>query len=55
MDKLMYYAGIGGMVASISIVTYLILPASNSPGKLVFCLGAGAVFSAITMLKRGRA
>jgi len=55
MDKLMYYAGIGGMVASISIVTYLILPASSSPGKAIACLGIGAVFSALTMLKRGRA
>ena len=55
MDKVMYYAGIGGMFASISIVTYLILPASTSPGKVVACLGIGAVFSALTMLKRGRA
>ncbi len=55
MDKAMYYAGIGGMVVSISIVTYLILPASDSPGKFLACLGIGAVFSAITMMKRGRA
>ena len=55
MDKLMHYAGIGGMVASISVVTYLILPASNSPGKFVACLGIGAIFSALTMMKRGRA
>jgi len=55
MDKAMYYAGIGGMVVSISIVTYLILPASDSPGKFLACLGIGAVFSAITMMERGRA
>jgi hypothetical protein len=50
----MYYAGIGGMVASISIVTYLILPASNSPGKFVACLAIGAIFSALTVMRRGR-
>lgn len=55
MDKAMYYAGIGGMVVSISIVTYLILPASDSPGKLLACLGIGAVAAGVTMLKRGRA
>jgi hypothetical protein len=55
MDKLMYYAGIGGMATSITIVTYMILPASSSPGKLIACVGIGAVFSALTMLKRGRA
>ena len=51
----MHYAGIGGMVASISIVTYLILPASESPGKVIACLAIGAIFSALTMMKRGRA
>jgi len=55
MDKVMYYAGIGGMVTSITIVTYLILPASDSPGKLLACLGIAAITSAVTMLKRGRA
>ena len=55
MDKVMYYAGIGGMIASITVVTYLLLPASDSPGKAIACLAIGAITSAITMLKRGRA
>ncbi len=38
MDNALRLAGIAGMIVSIAVVFYLILPASGSPAKALVCL-----------------
>jgi hypothetical protein len=50
MDNALRLAGIAGMIVSIAIVFYLILPASGSPAKALVCLGIGVILGLLSLM-----